>query len=44
MKDDIQSKVENYLDQEYALILERHEDGEKPYYSYNSGLDYNSSS
>ncbi len=33
MKDDIQSKVENYLDQEYAFILERHKDGEKPYYS-----------
>ena len=33
MKDDIQSKVENYLNQKYAFIIERHEDGEKPYYS-----------
>ncbi len=33
MKDDIQSKVENYLGQEYVFILEGHEDGEKPYYS-----------
>jgi predicted HicB family RNase H-like nuclease len=33
MKDDIQSKVENYLNQKYAFLIERQEDGEKPYYS-----------
>ena len=33
MKDDIQSKVETYLDQEYAFILERYNDSDKPYYS-----------
>jgi len=33
MKDDIQSKLEKYLDVEYTFILEKHEDNEKPYYS-----------
>ncbi|OGO42838.1 MAG: hypothetical protein A2Z05_03005 [Chloroflexi bacterium RBG_16_60_22] len=33
MKDDIQSKLENYIDQEYSFILERHNDSDKPYYS-----------
>ena len=33
MKDDVQSKVADYLDQGYAFILERHNDDGKPYYS-----------
>jgi predicted HicB family RNase H-like nuclease len=33
MKDNVQSKIEKYLDQEYTFILEKHEGDEKPYYS-----------
>jgi predicted HicB family RNase H-like nuclease len=33
MKDNKQLKVENYIDQEYTLILERHNDDDRQYYS-----------
>ena len=33
MSEDIKTKVEYYLKQPYTLILERHDDGQSPYYS-----------